>query len=92
MNDELFRKRLKELRESRGMSQKLLCELSGIDRSSISKYENGMRRPSVDAIVILARIFKVDVNYMMGLADKIVIQVDDYITYEKIMKILNDEK
>lgn len=37
---------LRILRESRSISQKELAELSGIERNTISKYENGWIQPS----------------------------------------------
>lgn len=91
MNDELFRERLKELRKSLGMKQSVLGELLGVNRSMISKYENGDRKPTIDAIIKLSRIFKVDVTYLMGLTDQIVVSVHDYVTYEKIMNLLKDD-
>ena len=91
MNDELFRERLRELRKTLGLKQSVLGELLGVNRSMISKYENGDRKPTIDAIVRLSRIFKVDVTYLMGLTDQILINVRDYVTYEKIMNLLKDD-
>ena len=44
---EFFSKKLKELRESKGMSQSALAEALEISRGSISFYENGERVPDI---------------------------------------------
>jgi transcriptional regulator with XRE-family HTH domain len=44
--DTLLATALRVLRESRSISQKELAELSGIERNTISKYENGWIQPS----------------------------------------------
>jgi len=44
--DTLLATALRLLRETRSVSQKQLAELSGIERNTISKYENGWIQPS----------------------------------------------
>lgn len=44
--DTLLATALRVLRESRSVSQKQLAERSGIERNTISKYENGWIQPS----------------------------------------------
>ncbi len=39
---------LRQVRESRGMSQEVLAEVSGIGQPNISAYENDRRTPSLD--------------------------------------------
>ena len=39
-------KKLKELRESRGLSQEQLAKIIGVDRTTIVKYETGASRPT----------------------------------------------
>lgn len=89
MNVELFAKRLKDLRKSRGFSQDIVAQLTGLDRTTICKYEKGERKPSIDTLIILSRVFKVSMNYLCGLLDEINMEVD-IITYQKIMSLLND--
>lgn len=47
---------MKDLRERIGYSQEQLAELVGVDRSYISKWENGVVRPEYKHLVILWRI------------------------------------
>ena len=42
-----FKIRLKELREGRGYSQKELASLVGVDRSYITRIEQGQRQPGL---------------------------------------------
>ena len=63
--------RLKELRLEKGLSQMQLAkELNGlISASSIGFWELNKRKPTSDAIVILAVYFKVSTDYLLGLED-----------------------
>ena len=51
--DTLLATSLRVLRESRSLSQKELAELSGIERNTISKYENGWIQPSREKLQTL---------------------------------------
>lgn len=63
--------RLKELRLEKGLSQMQLAkELNGlISASSIGFWELNKRKPTSDAIIILAVYFKVSTDYLLGLED-----------------------
>lgn len=50
----LFGSNLKQIRESRGYSQELLAEKSGLDRTYISGCERGIRNPSLLSISKIA--------------------------------------
>lgn len=65
-----FSTRLKELRETRGMSQGELGKLLGTTRQSISNYETGKREPDHEMTEALADIFNVDLDYLLGKSDK----------------------
>lgn len=59
-------KRLKELRESKGLTQLQLAESINIGRVSVSNYENGDRTPDVDLIIMFADFFGVSADYLLG--------------------------
>ena len=59
-------KRLKELRNSKGLSQQALANEIGISKSSINMYERGEREPSVDTLELFADYYNVDMNYLLG--------------------------
>ncbi|MFZ2588128.1 helix-turn-helix domain-containing protein [Paucilactobacillus nenjiangensis] len=58
--------RLKELRNSKHMSQEELGKFLNVGKSSISSYENGTREPSKESIVKIAEIFGVTTDYLLG--------------------------
>lgn len=65
-----FSKRLKELREMRGLSQEGLAKRLNIPRSSITHYESGVDRlPRQNRLNELADFFGVSVDYLIGRAD-----------------------
>lgn len=62
-----FGEKLKELRESKGMSLKDLEYVSGVTASYINRIENGKRKPSVAKIEKLADALDVDVQYFLDM-------------------------
>ena len=57
---ELFGKRVRELREKRGLSQEKLAQASGLTTGFVSTIEGGKKTPSLTTILKLARGLKVD--------------------------------
>lgn len=57
---ELISKKLIELRGDK--SQKEVAEALGISAMSLSHYENGRRKPSVDMLYRLSRYYNVDMG------------------------------
>lgn len=65
-----FSKRLKELREKRGLSQEGLADELEIPRSSITNYENSDDRvPRQKRLNEIADFFNVTVDYLLGRTD-----------------------
>jgi transcriptional regulator with XRE-family HTH domain len=62
----LLSKRLKELRKNSGMTQDELGKLINVTKVSICCYEKGTRTPTLETLIDLARVFGVDVNYLIG--------------------------
>jgi len=54
-----FGRRLRALREERGLTQMQLAELCGIDNKTISRAENGRRAVSIDQVARFARALNV---------------------------------
>lgn len=66
MDETLFRERLRKLREERWMNRATLSELCGLERGAVRRYERGERIPSVPALVALADVFEVSLDYLTG--------------------------
>lgn len=62
----MFNQRLKQLRESKGLTQSQLAEELSIGRASISNYELGSRTPDLDVLVKIADYFEVTTDYLAG--------------------------
>lgn len=62
----MFKERLKELRESKQLTQSQLSEALDIGRASVSNYELGLRTPDIDILVRIANYFNVTTDYLTG--------------------------
>lgn len=62
-----FGLRLRELRNSKKLSQPQLAEMLELTRASISSYENNIGYPSVETLIRFSNIFHVSVDYLLGL-------------------------
>ena len=62
-------KRLKDLRESKGLSQGELGKIIGFSTNAISYYETGAREPSIETIKKLCEFFNVSAGYLIGTED-----------------------
>ena len=59
--------RLKQLRIKRKLTQFEVEELTGINRSTLSLYELGIRVPPIDKLMQLALLYKVSIDYLGGI-------------------------
>ncbi|MDE6833420.1 MAG: helix-turn-helix domain-containing protein [Ruminococcus sp.] len=58
------------LRKESGLTQQEVASQLGVTKGTVGNYEQGIRCPSNDALVKLADIFHVTVNYLLGLEDR----------------------
>ena len=61
--------RLKELRFCKEKTQLQVQMETGIEQALLSKYENGVRIPPTDTLMILADYYGVSMDYIMGRTD-----------------------
>lgn len=61
-----FAERLKELRNSRNLSQSELAKKLNVSKSTISMLEVGSRKPSWELMEVIADYFNVDMNFLLG--------------------------
>lgn len=62
----LFSKRLKELRLSKGLKQSDLAKTLDIGTNSYQKYELNQRFPKPDILINIADYFNVSLDYLVG--------------------------
>ena len=66
MTDTLFARTLKRLRTERGISQAQLSERLFVDRSTITRWENGSRLPNNEMIARISDILDADINILLS--------------------------
>ena len=64
-----FSERIKELRESRNLTQDALGAVIGVKRFSIYSYEKGRAYPEMKGLIALADYFDVSMDYLAGRTD-----------------------
>ena len=61
--------RIKELRKEKGWMQEDLGKLLGVQKSAVSKYENGKIPLTGETLIKLSEIFEVTTDYLLGQSD-----------------------
>lgn len=64
-----FGSRLKEIRKSKGITQKQLASAIGASERGIQNYELNERKPAYDVLLALADYFEVSLDYLVGRSD-----------------------
>ena len=65
-----FHNIFKQLRMASGLTQVEMAEKLGISRSTIGMYETGAREPDFEILELIADLFNVDIDYLLGRTDK----------------------
>ena len=60
---------LRELRIDKNITQKELSEKLGLSKNAICEYEKGRAEPSNQTLIELSKIFRVSVDYLVGIED-----------------------
>ena len=69
--------RLKSLRKQKHLSQSDLGKLLGVSKVSISGYENGLRVPSMEILLLMLNVFDISADYILGREIKAVCEGSD---------------
>lgn len=74
----VFSNRLKILRTSKNLTMEQLGKEVDSTKGTISNYENGNKKPSLDMLIKLADYFDVSIDYLVGRTnDPLLHQKDD---------------
>lgn len=65
-----FNEILRELRESKNLTQTELSKKLLIDQRSLSFYEIGKYEPNIETIIRIAKYFNISTDYLLGLTNK----------------------
>lgn len=83
-----FGNALKTLRLREDMTQAQLVQKLSLTKSVISAYETGLRLPSYDVLIQIAKIFNVTTDYLLGLERKYELDLSG-LTQAEIDALLN---
>lgn len=64
-----YKSRLKKLREQHRLSQKGLADAIEISPRTYSDYERGTIRVPLETLIVLAKFYDVDLNYISGVSN-----------------------
>lgn len=62
----MFKERLRELRNKKGLSQTKMGELLKITRQAYCHYENGKREPTQEVLKEISKILNCSIDYLLG--------------------------
>ena len=65
--DNVFGETLKDLRKEKGLGQVELAQALELSKGIISLWENGLREPGMNSLILLAKFFDVTIDYLVGL-------------------------
>lgn len=65
-----FGKRLKEVRTENGYNQEQVADIIGANKSTISRYENGISSPGVSEVSLISDKFNVNFYWLAGMSDE----------------------
>lgn len=65
----MYGQRLKESRQTAGLTQTQLAELLSTTQSTIGKYEREELQPNIEVIIKICRLLDISSDYLIGLED-----------------------
>lgn len=83
-----FGNTLKALRLRETMTQAQLAQKLGVTKSVISAYETGLRLPSYDVLIHIAKIYNVSTDYLLGIERKQNVDLSG-LTQEEVEALIN---
>lgn len=88
---EKFHEKIKMLRKKEGFTQQEVADLVHVDRVRITNWENGKREPNFENLSMLACIFDVSIDFLLG--DYLEISKERYLKLQGgKKKILEEDK
>ena len=65
-----YAERIRALREDSDQTQQEIADLLNVGQRTYCDYELGKTRIPVDRLIVLAKYYNVDMNYISGISDK----------------------
>lgn len=80
---------IKKAREKRGISQEFVAERLMVSRQAVSKWETGQTEPSMQNLLQLAEVLKVDVNILLNESKERKVFAKENIEQKGVRTVLN---
>ncbi len=65
-----YHNRIRNLREEKQLNQTAVASLTGVQQKTYSDYEIGKTRIPVESLIVLARFYNVNMDYITGVSDE----------------------
>lgn len=82
--------RIAAARISRGLSQRQLASLAGVEPNTVSMYENDIRKPSLSVLVKMARTLHVSTDFLLLDEEDRSVYIDVSGVAEREIKVLTE--
>lgn len=83
-----FTERLKTLRKQANLTQKQIADKMGISQPAYGDWERGVKRPTQDKLVKLAKLFNVSVDNLLGNESEV--EEDEFANVELLFRMTSD--
>lgn len=57
---------IRQLRKSKSMTQSEIAQRLGVTQQAYQCYESGRRQPSIETLILIADIYGVSLDYLVG--------------------------
>jgi len=84
--------RLNKIRKEKGITQKNLAEIIGVDKSAVSLYERDWNDPSDEIKVRIAQYLQISLDYLLGVIDQPVSYVRQNAFLDVLGHMSNEEQ
>ena len=91
----MFGRRLKEVRKERGYTLEELADIynkkfdAGLNKGTLSKYENGKQEPMITVATNLATILNVPSDYLLGITSNNSINIKEKVYQKQLLSSFN---
>lgn len=67
--ENLFKKRLKELRKEKQLTQKQVAKVLNKSETGYASWEQGLSEPNINDLIAICKFFDVTLDYLVGVSE-----------------------